>query len=119
MTEYKYLTCENKDSYAIICITASNLNSDFPNEEFGEELIAVLDEIPSKKVILDFSKIRYVCSSTLSRFIVLQTTASERRIELKFANINPLVSQIFRISGLYMLMDIKDTVEQAVEDFTD
>ena len=65
-------------------------------------------------VIADFKNLRYVNSTGLGILLHFSKTAKERNGSFKIANVNDNVYEIIEIIGANTLLDIYDSVEDAI-----
>ncbi len=79
-----------------------------PEPEIGEELEAVTDIVRNRAdcdVVIDFSSIDIVTSSTLSRFLKLRKMLADCGHQLVFCNVAPATKGVFTITGLDAIFD--------------
>jgi len=65
-------------------------------------------------IVADFAKLRYVNSTGLGILLHLSKSAKEKAGSFKIANVNENVFEIVEIIGATSLLEIYDTVEEAV-----
>jgi anti-anti-sigma factor len=65
-------------------------------------------------IIADFSKLRYVNSTGLGILLHISKTAKTNRWTFKIAKVNDNVFEIIEIIGANTLLDIYDTIEDAL-----
>jgi anti-sigma B factor antagonist len=87
---------------------------------FGQEAIALRDEVKSalersKHIVLDLSRVHYVDSGGLGAIIGVFTSARASGGDLKLAGLNERVRHVFHITKLLNILEVHDTVEQAVK----
>lgn len=117
MSELKHIETVKRDDIIIVTFKAQRLISDYPVEELGEEMLALIEKEGAKKLLVDFANISYMCSSALSRFVLLQIKANECGCAIIFVNVCPILNQIFTATGMYRLMDIRSSLEDGLVSF--
>ncbi|MBN2036748.1 MAG: STAS domain-containing protein [Chitinispirillaceae bacterium] len=65
-------------------------------------------------IVADFAKLRYVNSTGLGILLHLSKSAKEKAGSFKIANVNENVFEIVEIIGATSLLEIYDTVEEAI-----
>jgi anti-sigma B factor antagonist len=68
-------------------------------------------------IVADFKKLRYVNSTGLGILLHLSKSAREKGGSFKIANVNENVYEIIEIIGATSLLDIYDTVDEALASF--
>ena len=68
-----------------------------------------------RKVILDFSDVRFVNSTGLGELISAHTSSVRRGCRLVLCNLNNSVSSLLVITGLDKILEVKKTRDQAME----
>jgi anti-anti-sigma factor len=74
-----------------------------------------LFEKEEKYIILNCEEMNYISSSGLRVFLVAQKKVIARNGKLYLCNMQPAISDIFRISGFSNLFRIIETQEEALE----
>jgi anti-sigma B factor antagonist len=81
----------------------------------GYELFALVDTDGRRKIIVDFSNVEYFSSAALGKLITLDKKAKAAKSKLRLCSIRPDIYEVFVITRLNKLFEIKDTREQALE----
>ena len=82
-----------------------------PEPQIAEELEAVTDIVRNRAdcdVVIDFSSIDIITSSTLSRFLKLRKMLTDCGHQLVFSNVAPATKGVFTITGLDAVFDFVD-----------
>jgi anti-sigma B factor antagonist len=66
-------------------------------------------------IVADFSKLRYVNSTGLGILLHISKTAKNSRCTFKIAKVNDNVFEIIEIIGANTLLDLYDTIEDALQ----
>lgn len=87
---------------------------------FGPESLALREEVKralerSKHIVLDLSNVHYVDSGGLGAIIGVFTSARAAGGDLKIAGLNERVRHVFHITKLLNILEVHETVEQAVK----
>jgi len=82
-------------------------------ENVLEQIVGLFNE-GFVKVVADFEKLRYVNSTGLGILLHFSKTAKERNGHFQIANVNENVYEIIEIIGAITLLDISESVEDAI-----
>jgi len=83
----------------------------------GNQLFGLVEEDGRKRIVLDFSNVEYLSSAALGKLITLEKKAKSAGGKLRLCSIRPDIYEVFAITKLNQVFDIKEDVDQAVEGF--
>ncbi|MDY6913498.1 MAG: STAS domain-containing protein [Planctomycetota bacterium] len=83
----------------------------------SDELHALVDQQAQRKVLLDFSSVRFLSSSMLSVLIAMRTKAKAIKGRVILAGFRPKLREIFKITSTDKLFEFADTESQALACF--
>ncbi|MGD9857693.1 MAG: STAS domain-containing protein [Planctomycetaceae bacterium] len=83
----------------------------------GNQLFGVVEEDGRKRIILDFSNVEYLSSAALGKLITLEKKVKSAGGKLRLCSIRPDIYEVFAITKLNQVFDIKDDQDQAQEGF--
>lgn len=86
-------------------------------EELGGELNHLVDDRACRKIVIDFTKVKFLSSSALGVLIRLQKKAREIKGSIALCGLRKELMQIFKITSLDKLFAFYDTEEQALAAF--
>jgi anti-sigma B factor antagonist len=86
-------------------------------QELGEELFALVEQDGYRSMLLDFSSVEFLSSAALNKLIILDKKIKDRGGELKLCNLQPEIREVFVITRLNQLFDIKTTKDEALQAF--
>ncbi len=86
-------------------------------QAIGANLFALIDEDGRKKIVLDFSLVEYLSSAALGKLITLDKKAKAAKSKLRLCCIRPEIYEVFEITRLNKIFDIKATQDDALEGF--
>ncbi|MBB3697121.1 anti-sigma factor antagonist [Flammeovirga yaeyamensis] len=87
---------------------------DASNSSELEESIRNLIEKGSDKIILNLEKVTYMSSSGLRVFLMGSKELQAIEGQFRVCNANEVVMEILTISGFNMIVDIRDSLEEAL-----
>lgn len=84
-------------------------------QNIGNQLFALVDEDGRKKIVLDFSVVEYLSSAALGKLITMDKKVKAAKAKLRLCGIRPEIYEVFEITRLNKIFDIKSTQEEAIE----
>lgn len=85
--------------------------------ELGEELFALVESEDRGAILLNFADVEFLSSAALGKLITLDKKVKAAGGKLKLCNIRPQIYEVFAITKLNNLFDIKENEEEAVAAF--
>jgi anti-sigma B factor antagonist len=86
-------------------------------EELGEELFALVESEKRKSLLLNFTGVEFLSSAALNKLIILDKKVKANGGRLKMCEVRPEIAEIFAITRLDRLFDIRDDERTAREAF--
>ena len=86
-------------------------------QTLGQELYHLVDVEKRKRVLLDFSSVEFLSSAALGKLITLDKKMKAQEGFLKLANIRPEIYEVFAITRLDRLFDIRENEADALAAF--
>jgi anti-sigma B factor antagonist len=87
--------------------------------EIGSTLNALIDEMASPKLLLDFVTVDHLSSAALGMLINANNRIKQKNGKFRLANIKPQILEVFKITKLDKLFKIHNSREEAVRSFSD
>ena len=103
---YKYLYVELLNSVACITFAKSRLFDERTVRELHEEIMTLVSTNTDWDLLIDFSGVRLMSSTFLSRLILLLRFVTERDKKLRLCGMGPVIRQVFRTSNVDRLFTI-------------
>jgi anti-sigma B factor antagonist len=86
-------------------------------QELGQELFELVEEQGKKKLLLNFLNVEFLSSAALGKLITLDKKVKSHVGKLKLSNIRPEIYEVFKITKLNKLFDIKEDEAEALTAF--
>lgn len=86
-------------------------------EALGESLYALVDRKALKKIVLDFSSVKFLASAALGMLLTLRRKAGDIKGTVALCGIRPELFKIFKMTNLDKLFKFFDDEEQALNHF--
>ena len=86
-------------------------------QEIGQELVDLVEKEGRKRLLLNFCTVDFLSSAALGKLITLDKKSKAAGAKLKLSNIRPEIYEVFLLTHLYKLFDIKDDQAEALASF--
>jgi anti-sigma B factor antagonist len=86
-------------------------------QEIGQELFSLVEKEGRKKLLLNFGTVDFLSSAALGKLITLEKKSRAAGARLKLSNIRPEIYEVFLLTHLHKLFDIKDDESEALANF--
>lgn len=83
----------------------------------GNQLFSLIEEEGVRRLILDFSNVEYLSSAALGKLITLEKKMKANKGKLRLCSIRPEIYEVFEITRLNKMFDIRKDVDDALEGF--
>lgn len=94
------------------------LNDDLVIQEWGDQLLALLDDRACRKLLVNFERVLFMSSSALRALITLNKKSKEVQATLFLCGIDDNIMEAFRITRLDNVFQIKKNEDEGVRAFT-
>jgi anti-sigma B factor antagonist len=86
-------------------------------QELGLEMFKLVEQEKRKNLLLNFTNVEFLSSAALGKLITLDKKVKANGGRLKLSNIRPEIYEVFAITKLNKLFDIKDDEADALAAF--
>lgn len=86
-------------------------------QEVGDELFALVEKEQRKNVLLNFDNVEFLVSAALNKLILLDKKTKTAGGKLLLCNLKPEIFDIFAVTRLTQLFQIKRTEQEALAAF--
>jgi anti-anti-sigma factor len=86
-------------------------------QDMGQELFQLVEEQKRGKILLNFTSVDFLSSAALGKLITLDKKVKSHGGMLKLSNIQPDIYEVFAITKLNKLFDIRDDEAAALVAF--
>ncbi len=114
---YERITVEDRGDAVIVRFKESDILDQINIQEIGEEMYSVVQSTPNVKLIVDFDGVEYLSSTALGKLITLKKRVEAVNGKLRLAAIKPEIMEVFKITRLDTIFEIKKNVAEALERF--
>lgn len=83
-------------------------------EQLSRELHELIGRSPSKKMLIDLTRVRFVASRAISLLVNVKQLIEVHNGKLQICGMNEQLQQIFRLSGLERFLSLQPTRDDAL-----
>jgi anti-sigma B factor antagonist len=87
-------------------------------QQIGAEIAKIIDARPKPKILISFDNVDHLSSAALGTLITINNRIKSKDGQLRLANIDPQIYEVFVITKLNKLFQIHDTAQQALASFS-
>jgi len=117
MAAYRRLDVNEVGEVAVVRFRDQKILDDLNIQELGQELFGLVEAENRSKLLLNFSGVDFLSSSALGKLITLDKKVKAVGGMLKLCRIRPEIYEVFAITKLNRLFDIKDEEADALAAF--
>lgn len=111
------LRISNSGSVTQVEFIDRNILDEANIQQIGEEIGGIIDAHNEPKLLISFSNVDHLSSAALGALITINNRIKDKGGELRLANIDPQIYEVFAITKLNKLFEIHETTEEAIESF--
>lgn len=86
-------------------------------QQIGDQVGAMIEASPSPKILLNFENVEHLSSAALGTLITINNAVKKQGGQLRLANIDPQIYEVFVITKLNKLFQIHDDNAAALASF--
>lgn len=117
MAGYRRLEVNEVADVTVVRFRDQKIIEDINIQELGQEMFRLVEVDNRHKLLLNFSSVDFLSSAALGKLITLDKKVKGRGGTLKLSNIRPEIYEVFAITKLNRLFDIKDDEADALAGF--
>jgi len=87
-------------------------------QQIGAEIGRLVDSQENPKILISFSNVDHLSSAALGTLITINNRIKSKDGQLRLANIDPQIYEVFVITKLNKLFQIHDTTQEAIDSFS-
>jgi anti-sigma B factor antagonist len=99
---------------SVVTFVDSKIIDEAEIQELGQELYDLVERDDRKKIVLNFSNVEFLSSAALGKLIGFDKRVKQHKAELVLSNIRPEIYEVFAITKLTKLFQIKDDEADAL-----
>ena len=87
-------------------------------QQIGDEINRIVDEEAAPKLLISFANVDHLSSAALGTLITVHNKVKSKGGQLRLAEIDPQIYEVFAITKLNKLFDIHEDTDKAQASFT-
>lgn len=87
-------------------------------QQIGDEISRLVDESETPRVLISFQNVDHLSSAALGTLITINNRIRSKEGQLRLANIDPQIYEVFVITKLNKLFEIHETEDEALVSFS-
>ena len=117
MTQYQRIEVSENGDVTVVRFVDRKIIDEANIHQLGQELYSLVEQEKKRDVLLNFSAVEFLSSAALGKLINLEKKVKDRGGRLKLSNIRPEIFEVFAITKLNRIFDIKDDEAEAIAAF--
>jgi anti-sigma B factor antagonist len=117
MTVHRRLEVSEVGEVTVVRFVDRKILDEANIQKLGEELFHLVEVEECKSLLLNFTSVDFLSSAALGKLITLDKKVKAHGGKLKLCNIRPEIYEVFEITKLNKVFDIKDEEAQALAAF--
>ena len=117
MSEYRRLDVSEVGDVTVIRFRDHKIVEDINIQELAQEMFQLVEKDRREKILLNFSSVEFLSSAALGKLITMDKKVKAGGGMLKLSNIKPEIYEVFAITKLNRLFDIKEEEADALAAF--
>jgi len=102
---------------AVVTLLEGRILDESNINELGRQLMDLVTKQYMIKMIIDLGAVQYLSSAVLRQFIALYKAIKEEKGDLKLCRVNPEIREVFKITQLDKMIEIKEDLDTAINAF--
>jgi len=117
MSEYRRLDVSEIGDVTVVRFRDPKIIEDLNIQELGNEMFRLVEEEGRRILLLNFSTVDFLSSAALGKLITLDKKVKAHGGKMMLSNIRPEIFEVFQITKLTRLFDIRDDEADALAAF--
>ncbi|QDU72300.1 STAS domain-containing protein [Mucisphaera calidilacus] len=116
-TKDSRLVIHEQDDITKVEFLDRNILEEANIQQIGEEISTLIEKATNPKILISFERVEHLSSAALGTLITINNKIRQKAGQLRLANIDPQIYEVFVITKLNKLFQIHDTTAKAIESF--
>jgi anti-sigma B factor antagonist len=117
MSAFRHLDVNQVEDVAVVRFRNRKIIEDLNIQEMGQELFHLVEKEQRKKLVLNFAAVDFLSSAALGKLITLDRKVKSSSGKMKLCCIRPEIFEVFKITKLDRVFDIKKDEAEALATF--
>jgi anti-anti-sigma factor len=111
------LRVKRQDNVTIVEFVDRNILDEANIQAIGDEIAGLVDAEPGPKLLISFANVDHLSSAALGQLITSNNRVKNRQGQLRLADIDPQIYEVFVITRLNNLFKIHESTADALKSF--
>lgn len=111
------LRIRSQDGVTRVEFVDRNILDEANIQQIGDEISSIIDATPELRLLISFNNVDHLSSAALGTLITINNKIKSRGGQLRLADIDPQIYEVFVITKLNRLFEIHDSSEEAQASF--
>jgi len=116
-TDASRLRITDQDGITQVEFVDRNILDEANIQRIGEEIDELIETVEQPRLLIRFDNVDHLSSAALGTLITINNKIRSRDGQLRLANIDPQIYEVFVITKLNKLFQIYDTADEALASF--
>lgn len=112
--KYRQIQVSTVDGITVVTFVQARILSEKDVQVLGDELWALVDRDGCRLLVLDWKKIEFCSSAVIGKIVRLDKKVKDKNGKLRLCCMKPEIREVFQITRLDQVFEIKDTREEAL-----
>jgi anti-sigma B factor antagonist len=117
MAQHRRISVSQQGEVATVKFLDKKILDEASIQELGSELFGLVDQQAGKGMLLNFSNVEFLSSAALGKLITLDRKVKAAKGRMKMCNIRPEIFEVFQITKLNKVFDIRKDEAEALAAF--
>ena len=117
MATHRRITVSDNNGISVVRFVDKKIVDSGSIEQLGEELNSLVTVDKRNKVLLNFDSVEFMSSAALNKLISLNTKVKAAAGRLKLCCLRAVIKEVFTITRLDRVFDLRKSEEEAIEAF--
>jgi anti-sigma B factor antagonist len=118
MAQYRRIGVTQKNDVAIVSFNDKKILDEASIQELGAELFGLVEQQKMGDILLNFTNVEFLSSAALGKLITLDRKVKASKGRMKMCNIRPEIFEVFQITKLNKVFDIRKDETEAMTAFS-
>ena len=111
----RLLRLEEVEGVLVVSFLESKIVTEENIQDMGDELYSLVETEGHRQLLLDFENVQYLSSAALGRLINLKKKVTQNSGRLRLYGVHPDLMEVFRITHLDTVFEIRSDRASALE----
>ena len=117
MAQYRRIGVTHNNDVAIVSFNDKKILDEASIQELSAELFGLVEQQKMGDILLNFTNVEFLSSAALGKLITLDRKVKASKGRMKMCNIRPEIFEVFQITKLNKVFDIRKDETEAITAF--